>query len=271
MRTVCRWKSRQSVNACLPMITEMKRVDICWNGDQDTLDAVDATLKAYDNQNSDESSGKKMLKVYADEYNTSFPKWTQKTLPSTEQSAVVRGYQTVVTKKMWIMWLMDLRHLRGRLSGADGCTWFDRSRFLSRLPWERQWKVWRQHDTCILHLYKGQYAAIDIIPENDVSFEVQFSAVTRECRTRSSLQMMKVVEVQGNEGSVETITTQRRPWKTVTQSQHIWQQFWQRVSQWNGKNMMKNLIIFAGNLAVDKNSMVITIDWSRKCFWRCER
>lgn len=25
-----RWKSRQSVNACLPMITEMKRVDICW-------------------------------------------------------------------------------------------------------------------------------------------------------------------------------------------------------------------------------------------------
>ena len=38
--------------------------------DQDTLDAVDATLKAaYDNQNSDEFR-KKMLKVYADEYNT---------------------------------------------------------------------------------------------------------------------------------------------------------------------------------------------------------
>ena len=59
--------------------------------DQDTLDAVDATLKAaYDNQNSDEFR-KKMLKVYADEYNTlEFSKVDEKTLPSTEQSAVVR-------------------------------------------------------------------------------------------------------------------------------------------------------------------------------------
>ena len=31
-QTVCRWKFQRSVNACLPMITEMKRVDICWNG-----------------------------------------------------------------------------------------------------------------------------------------------------------------------------------------------------------------------------------------------
>ena len=28
--------------------------------------------------------------------------------------------------------------------------------------------------TLVFYLYKGQYAAIDIIPENDVSFEVQF-------------------------------------------------------------------------------------------------
>ncbi len=50
---------------------------------------MDATLKAaYDNQNSDEFR-KKMLKVYADEYNTlEFSKWTQKdfTIDGTERS-----------------------------------------------------------------------------------------------------------------------------------------------------------------------------------------
>ena len=67
--------------------------------DQDTLDAVDATLKAaYDNQNSDEFR-KKMLKVYADEYNTlEFSKVDEKdfTIDGTERSC--KGYQTVVTK-----------------------------------------------------------------------------------------------------------------------------------------------------------------------------
>ena len=68
--------------------------------DQDTLDAVDATLKAaYDNQNSDEFR-KKMLKVYADEYNTlEFSKVDAKdfTIDGTERSC--KGYQTVVTKE----------------------------------------------------------------------------------------------------------------------------------------------------------------------------
>ena len=62
--------------------------------DQDTLDAVDATLKAaYDNQNSDEFR-RKMLKVYADEYNTlEFSKVDAKdfTIDGTERSC--KGYQ----------------------------------------------------------------------------------------------------------------------------------------------------------------------------------
>ena len=68
--------------------------------DQDTLDAVDATLKAaYDNQNSDEFR-KKMLKVYGGMNNNTleFSKVDEKdfTIDGTERSC--KGYQTVVTK-----------------------------------------------------------------------------------------------------------------------------------------------------------------------------
>jgi len=62
--------------------------------------------------------------------------------------------------------------------------------------------------TLVFYLYKGQYAAIDIIPENDVSFEVQF--LGGDTRMQNMILLAddeKVVEVQGsNEGSVETIT-----------------------------------------------------------------
>ena len=45
--------------------------------------------------------------------------------------------------------------------------------------------------TLVFYLYKGQYAAIDIIPENDVSFESSSSAGTGERRTCLSLQTEK--------------------------------------------------------------------------------
>ena len=51
--------------------------------------------------------------------------------------------------------------------------------------------------TLVFYLYKGQYAAIDIIPENDVSFEVQF--LGGDTRMQNMILLAddeKVVEVQ---------------------------------------------------------------------------
>ena len=111
--------------------------------------------------------------------------------------------------------------------------------------------------TLVFYLYKGQYAAIDIIPENDVSFEVQF--LGGDTRMQNMILLAddeKVVEVQGsNEGSVETITMIAEENDTVkftydSDSGDITMEAKYDEESYN----------FAGNLAVDKNSMVITID-----------
>ena len=175
--------------------------------DQDTLDAVDATLKAaYDNQNSDEFR-KKMLKVYADEYNTlEFSKVDAKdfTIDGTERSC--KGYQTVVTKDNVNHVIDGLETLYGEdyqeLMDALDLTAAD---FVASM--REAVEEFADSTTLVFYLYKGQYAAIDIIPENDVSFEVQF--LGGDTRMQNMILLAddeKVIEVQGsNEGSVETI------------------------------------------------------------------
>ena len=134
--------------------------------DQDTLDAVDATLKAaYDNQNSDEFR-KKMLKVYADEYNTlEFSKVDAKdfTIDGTERSC--KGYQTVVTKENVNHVIDGLETLYGEdyqeLMDALDLTAAD---FVASM--REAVEEFDDSTTLVFYLYKGQYAAIDIIPEN---------------------------------------------------------------------------------------------------------
>ena len=225
--------------------------------DQDTLDAVDATLKAaYDNQNSDEFR-KKMLKVYADEYNTlEFSKVDAKdfTIDGTERSC--KGYQTVVTKENVNHVIDGLETLYGEdyqeLMDALDLTAAD---FVASM--REAVEEFDDSTTLVFYLYKGQYAAIDIIPENDVSFEVQF--LGGDTRMQNMILLAddeKVVEVQGsNEGSVETITMIAEENDTVkftydSDSGDITMEAKYDEESYN----------FAGNLAVDKNSMVITID-----------
>lgn len=225
--------------------------------DQDTLDAVDATLKAaYDNQNSDEFR-KKMLKVYADEYNTlEFSKVDAKdfTIDGTERSC--KGYQTVVTKENVNHVIDGLETLYGEdyqeLMDALDLTAAD---FVASM--REAVEEFNDSTTLVFYLYKGQYAAIDIIPENDVSFEVQF--LGGDTRMQNMILLAddeKVVEVQGsNEGSVETITMIAEENDTVkftydSDSGDITMEAKYDEESYN----------FAGNLAVDKNSMVITID-----------
>lgn len=225
--------------------------------DQDTLDAVDATLKAaYDNQDSNEFH-KKMLKVYADEYNTlKFSKVDAKdfTIDGTERSC--KGYQTVVTKDnvdhvidgLETLYEEDYQELMDALdlTAAD---------FVASM--REAVEELDDSTTLVFYLYKGQYAAIDIIPENDVSFEVQF--LGGDTRMQNMILLAddeKVVEVQGsNEGSVETITMIAEENDTVkftydSDSGDITMEAKYDEESYN----------FAGNLAVDKNSMVITID-----------
>ncbi len=128
-------------------------------------------------------------------------------------------------------------------------------------------------------LYKGQYAAIDIIPENDVSFEVQFR---RDRRTQNMILLAddeKVVEVQGsNEGSVETIMMTAEENDTVKFTYDSDSGDIAMEAKYDEESYD-----FAGNLAVDKNRMVITIDdlgndsedvsgsitWEKRCpVWR---
>ena len=120
-------------------------------------------------------------------------------------------------------------------------------------------KLWNSLDAVIARYIKvcGPYAAIDIIPENDVSFEVQF--LGGDTRMQNMILLAddeKVVEVQGsNEGSVETITMIAEENDTVkftydSDSGDITMEAKYDEESYN----------FAGNLAVDKNSMVITID-----------
>ena len=199
--------------------------------DQDTLDAVDATLKAaYDNQNSDEFR-KKMLKVYADEYNT---------LEFSNVNHVIDGLETLYGEDYQeLMDALDLTAADFVASMREAVEEFDDS------------------TTLVFYLYKGQYAAIDIIPENDVSFEVQF--LGGDTRMQNMILLAddeKVVEVQGsNEGSVETITMIAEENDTIkftydSDSGDITMEAKFDEESYN----------FAGNLAVDKNSMVITID-----------
>lgn len=225
--------------------------------DQDTLDAVDATLKAaYDNQNSDEFR-KKMLKVYADEYNTlEFSKVDAKdfTIDGTERSC--KGYQTVVTKDNVNHVIDGLETLYGEdyqeLMDALDLTAAD---FVASM--REAVEEFDDSMTLVFYLYKGQYAAIDIIPENDVSFEVQF--LGGDTRMQNMILLAddeKVIEVQGsNEGSVETIMMTAEENDTVkftydSDSGDIAMEAKYDEESYN----------FAGNLAVDKNSMVITID-----------
>ena len=119
-----------------------------------------------------------------------FPKWTQKTLPSTEQSAVVRDIRRLWPKKMWIMWLMDLRHFTGKIIRSWWMHLIWPQQILSRL-WERQWKSL----TTARHLY-STYTKVSmqrLILYRKMMFPLKSSssAVTRECRTWSSLQMMR--------------------------------------------------------------------------------
>ena len=104
---------------------------------------------------------------------------------------------------------------------------------------------------------KGQYAAIDIIPENDVSFEIQFLGGDR--RTQNMLILAddeKVVEVQGsNEGSVETIMMTAEENDTVKFTYDSDSGDIAMEAKYDEESYD-----FAGNLAVDKNRMVITID-----------
>lgn len=225
--------------------------------DQDTLDAVDATLKAaYDNQNSDEFR-KKMLKVYADEYNTlEFSKVDAKdfTIDGTGRSC--KGYQTVVTKDNVNHVIDGLETLYGEdyqeLMDALDLTAAD---FVASM--REAVEEFDDSTTLVFYLYKGQYAAIDIIPENDVSFEVQF--LGGDTRMQNMILLAddeKVIEVQGsNEGSVETIMMTAEENDTVkftydSDSGDIAMEAKYDEESYN----------FAGNLAVDKNSMVITID-----------
>ena len=225
--------------------------------DQDTLDAVDATLKAaYDNQNSDEFR-KKMLKVYADEYNTlEFSKVDAKdfTIDGTERSC--KGYQTFVTKDNVNHVIDGLETLYGEdyqdLMDALDLTAAD---FVASM--REAVEEFDDSTTLVFYLYKGQYAAIDIIPENDVSFEVQF--LGGDTRMQNMILLAddeKVIEVQGsNVGSVETITMIAEENDTIkftydSDSGDIAMEAKYDEESYN----------FAGNLAVDKNSMVITID-----------
>ena len=111
--------------------------------------------------------------------------------------------------------------------------------------------------TLVFYLYKGQYAAIDIIPENDVSFEVQF--LGGDTRMQNMILLAddeKVVEVQGsNEGSVETITMIAEENDTVKFTYDSDSGDFTMEAKYDEESYD-----FAGNLAVDKNSMVITID-----------
>ena len=211
---------------------------------------------AYDNQNSDEFR-KKMLKVYADEYNTlEFSKVDAKdfTIDGTERSG--KGYQTVVTKENVNHVIDGLETLYGEdyqeLMDALDLTAAD---FVASM--REAVEEFDDSTTLVFYLYKGQYAAIDIIPENDVSFEVQF--LGGDTRMQNMILLAddeKVVEVQGsNEGSVETITMIAEENDTVkftydSDSGDITMEAKYDEESYN----------FAGNLAVDKNSMVITID-----------
>ena len=225
--------------------------------DQDTLDAVDATLKAaYDNQNSDEFR-KKMLEVYADEYNTlEFFKVDAKdfTIDGTEHSC--KGYQTVVTKDNVNHVIDGLEALYGEnyqeLMEALDLTAAD---FVASM--REAVEEFDDSTTLVFYLYKGQYAAIDIIPENDVSFEVQF--LGGDTRMQNMILLAddeKVIEVQGsNEGSVETITVIAEGNDTVKFTYDSESGDVAMDAKYDGEAYE-----FAGNLAVDKNSMVITID-----------
>ena len=225
--------------------------------DQDTLDAVDATLKAaYDNQNSDEFR-KKMLKVYADEYNTlEFSKVDEKdfTIDGTERSC--KGYQTVVTKDNVNHVIDGLETLYGEdyqeLMDALDLTAADFVASMREAVEELD-----DSTTLVFYLYKGQYAAIDIIPENDVSFEIQFLGGDR--RTQNMLILAdgeKVIEVQGsNEGSVETIMMTAEENDTVKFTYDSDSGDIAMEAKYDEESYD-----FAGNLAVDKNRMVITID-----------
>ena len=111
--------------------------------------------------------------------------------------------------------------------------------------------------TLVFYLYKGQYAAIDIIPENDVLFEIQFLGGDR--RTQNMLILAdgeKVIEVQGsNEGSVETIMMTAEENDTVKFTYDSDSGDIAMEAKYDEESYD-----FAGNLAVDKNRMVITID-----------
>lgn len=226
--------------------------------DKNMLDAMDAALRdSFDAQKSDEVRAE-LKKIFVDEYNSlEFTKTETKDFVINGEQHSCKGYETVVTKENMNHVIDGVENLYGE-SYAELLETLDVTAADYVAGLREKVEEMPDSTTVVFYLYKGQYAAIDVTPGAESTTEIQFlGGDTRMQNMKLLTDGQEVFNLEGDqEGTVQTITFSEENGTAVFTYDSSSGDITYDVTGMDSTYSYQ----FAGNLAIDKNSAVLTID-----------